>query len=251
MPILAHKESTIYITPSMEQITGQAQEFIDGAILLFDKPLHWTSFDIVSKVKSLLRHKKGIKKIKVGHAGTLDPLASGLLIVCTGKKTKSIESFQQLPKEYTGTFFLGATTPSWDLETQPDTFFPTQHITTGLIESTLPGFQGSLQQVPPLFSAKKIEGERAYNHARRGQDTVLKPNNIFIHEFQITRLEMPEADFRVVCSKGTYIRSLAYDFGKALQSGAYLKTLRRTKIGDFSVDQAWNIQDFEKFMCQP
>lgn len=214
------------------------EDYLAGQVILIDKPLHWTSFNAVSKIKSLLRHRMGIKKIKVGHAGTLDPLATGLLIICTGKMTRSIEQFQALPKEYTGTFFIGATTPSSDLETKPGEPLPTNHITEYLALETLKTFVGKIQQVPPLFSAKKIDGKRAYDHARQGSTMELKPNEVTIRDFRITRFELPEIDFLVRCSKGTYIRSLARDFGAALQSGAYLKTLRRTKIGDFTVDQA-------------
>ncbi len=214
------------------------EDYLAGQVILVDKPLNWTSFNAVSKIKSLLRHRMGLKKIKVGHAGTLDPLASGLLIICTGKMTRSIEQFQALPKEYTGTFYIGATTPSSDLETTPGEHLPTDHINKNLVIKTAKTFVGTIQQVPPLFSAKKIEGKRAYDHARQGSTMELKPNEITIYDFQITRFELPEIDFLVRCSKGTYIRSLARDFGSTLKSGAYLKSLRRTKIGDFSVEQA-------------
>ncbi len=231
-------------------MTGQKikpEDFIAGTVLLLDKPLYWTSFDVVKKIKALLRHRLKIKKIKVGHAGTLDPLASGLLIICTGKKTKEIETYQNQKKEYTGTFFIGASTPSYDLETEPDEFFTADHINIELIQKASEKFSGEIDQVPPLFSAKKIEGERAYFHARRGDSTILKSNKINIYHFEITKFELPEADFRIVCSKGTYIRALARDFGKELCSGAYLKALRRTAIGDFSVDNAWSIDDLENF----
>ncbi len=231
----------------MTEKTELAEQFAAGKLLLIDKPLHWTSFDAVSKVKSLLKHKLGLKKIKVGHAGTLDPLASGLLIICTGKMTRQIDVYQAQEKEYTGTFFIGATTPSSDLETKPDQTYPTEHISRDLMEETIKeNFTGTLQQVPSLFSAKKIEGKRAYEHARAGSQIELKANEIIIHDYEITRFELPEADFRVVCSKGTYIRSLARDLGRQLQSGAYLKTLRRTRIGDISVEQAISIEDFER-----
>ncbi|TVQ08350.1 MAG: tRNA pseudouridine(55) synthase TruB [Bacteroidetes bacterium] len=231
----------------MTEKTELAEQFAAGKLLLIDKPLHWTSFDAVSKVKSLLKHKLGLKKIKVGHAGTLDPLASGLLIICTGKMTRQIDVYQAQEKEYTGTFFIGATTPSSDLETKPDQTYPTEHISRNLLDETIKeNFTGTLQQVPSLFSAKKIDGKRAYEHARAGNQIELKANEIIIHDYEITRFELPEADFRVVCSKGTYIRSLARDLGQQLQSGAYLKTLRRTRIGDISVEQAISIEDFEK-----
>jgi len=226
------------------------EEFIAGTVLLLDKPLYWTSFDVVKKIKALLRHRLKIKKIKVGHAGTLDPLASGLLIICTGKKTKEIEAFQNLEKEYTGTFYLGASTPSSDLETQPDEFFHTNHIDADLVEKAAEKFTGEIEQVPPLFSAKKIGGERAYFHARRGDATILKPNKVSIFQFEITRFELPEADFKIICSKGTYIRAIARDFGKEVRSGAYLKALRRTKIGNFSVVDAWSVDDLENFFTK-
>ncbi len=200
-----------------------------GEILLIDKPYGWTSFQAVKKVKWLLKAKK------VGHAGTLDPLATGLLILCTEKKTKEIESIQGQEKEYTGTITVGATTPSYDMETEPNEHFPFEHINQELIEKTLPQFIGDVTQIPPLFSAIKVDGKRAYTLARQGSDHELKSRVINIREFEITRIELPEIDFRVSCSKGTYIRSLAFDFGRALGSGAYLSALRRTKIGNYSV----------------
>lgn len=204
-------------------------EVPQGEILLIDKPYGWTSFQAVKKVKWLLKAKK------VGHAGTLDPLATGLLILCTEKKTKEIESIQAQEKEYTGTITVGATTPSYDMETEPNENFPFDHITQELIDKTLPQFIGDISQIPPLFSAIKVDGKRAYTLARQGSDHELKSRIIHVREFEITRLELPEIDFRVSCSKGTYIRSLAFDFGKALGSGAYLSALRRTKIGNYSV----------------
>ena len=224
-----------------------ADDFLSGRVLLIDKPPGWTSFDIVKKIKALLRHRLKLKKIKVGHAGTLDPLATGLLIICTGKKTREIDNYQAKEKEYTGTFFLGASTPSSDLETEPDEFFPTDHITETLVNEAARKFTGELDQVPPLFSAKKIDGERAYFHARRGDATILKSNKIFIHKFGIMQLDLPEVKFRVVCSKGTYIRALARDFGKEVNSGAYLKELRRTRIGEFSVEDAWTTEQLENY----
>ena len=206
-------------------------------IILVDKPYGWTSFQAVKKVKF------GLKSKKIGHAGTLDPLATGLLIMCTGKMTKSIESIQSQEKEYTGTFFLGETTPSFDLETATDQVYPIEHITPKLIEETILTFLGETDQTPPLFSAIKVEGKRAYEIARKGGDAVLKSRKIVIKEFEITRLELPEIDFRIVCSKGTYIRSIARDFGLKLNSGAYLKALRRTKIGDYLVENAMHPQD--------
>ncbi len=221
------------------------QSYLDGRVLFLDKPYQWTSFDVVNKIKSLLRHRLGVKKIKVGHAGTLDPLATGLLIVCTGKSTRKIDSFQGLNKTYTGTFFIGKTTPSFDLEKEPDQDFPVAHITDELLLATAKSLVGEQQQVPPLFSAKKIAGKRAYTHARAGLDTQLEANTINIKAFDITRIEMPEVDFRVVCSKGTYIRALARDYGEKLGSGAYLSALRRTHIGNHSVEEAIDIKELQ------
>jgi tRNA pseudouridine55 synthase len=221
------------------------QSYLDGRVLLIDKPYQWTSFDVVNKIRSLLRYRLGMKKLKVGHAGTLDPLATGLLIVCTGRATRKIESFQGLDKTYTGTFFIGKTTPSYDLEKAPDKDFPVAHITDELLKAKALSLSGEQKQVPPLFSAKKIAGERAYTHARAGLDTRLEANTINIKAFDITRIEMPEVDFRVVCSKGTYIRALARDFGEKLGSGAYLSALRRTHIGDHSIDDAINIKELQ------
>jgi len=187
----------------------------------------------------------GLKKLKVGHAGTLDPLATGLLIVCTGKFTKRIMELQGMEKEYTGTFMLGATTPSYDLETQVNSTFPIAHISEALIHDTLPQFLGEIDQKPPVFSAIKKDGKRLYEHARKGEEVEIATRKTTIHEFEITRIALPEVDFRVVCSKGTYIRSLAYDFGMALNSGAHLTALRRTKIGEFSVENAISPDAFE------
>lgn len=226
------------------------EELLEGTVLLFDKPYRWTSFDVVGKVRSLLRKKLGARKPKIGHAGTLDPLATGLLIVCTGSMTKTIEQYQAMEKEYTGTLYLGKSTPSYDLETKPDKEYPTDHIGHDMILEAAGALTGRIDQVPPLFSAKKVEGERAYEIARRGGQTVLKAKTITISEFGITRIELPEVDFRVVCSKGTYIRSLARDFGHKLQSGAYLKALRRTRTGHYQVDQAWTIDSFENLVGQ-
>lgn len=215
------------------------QEAPKGEILLIDKPYGWSSFQAVKKVKWLLKAKK------VGHAGTLDPLATGLLILCTEKKTKEIESIQGQEKEYTGTITVGATTPSYDMETEPNQIFPFEHITPELIKETLPRFIGDISQIPPLFSAIKVDGKRAYTMARQGSDHELKSRIINIREFEITRIDLPEIDFRVSCSKGTYIRSLAFDFGKALGSGAYLSSLRRTKIGNYSVEDAVEPQNVQ------
>jgi len=215
--------------------------FHAGEILLINKPYTWSSFQAVNKIKHAIKNHPslivdGVKvKPKVGHAGTLDPLATGLLIVCTGKKTKSINELMGLEKEYTGTFFIGATTPCYDLEKPVDHTFPTEHITSELIHSTVKNFIGKIEQVPPLFSAVMINGKRAYEYAREGKEAEIKSREIEIKEFEITRIALPEIDFRIVCSKGTYIRSIARDLGLALNSGAHLTKLCRTRIGDFSL----------------
>ncbi|RNL93054.1 tRNA pseudouridine(55) synthase TruB [Sinomicrobium pectinilyticum] len=220
------------------------EDFKNGKILLIDKPLHWSSFQAVNKVKWAIRKKYGLKKIKVGHAGTLDPLATGLLIICTGKFTKRIPELQGQVKEYTGSFTLGATTPSYDLETTTDRTFPTEHITEELISATTSQFIGDIDQVPPVFSAIKKDGKRLYEHARRGETVEIASRKIHISEFEITAINLPEVSFRVVCSKGTYIRSLAHDFGKALESGAHLSSLRRTGIGEYRADNAVSPEEF-------
>jgi tRNA pseudouridine55 synthase len=228
-------------------MTGE--DYKNGQILLIDKPLEWTSFQAVNKIRWHIRKRFDIKKIKVGHAGTLDPLATGLLIICTGKQTKSINEYQGQIKEYTGTFTIGATTPSYDLETEVNETFPTAHITNELIHKATAQFIGTIQQRPPIFSALKKDGKRLYELARKGETTYIPTREITISEFEITNIELPRIGFRVVCSKGTYIRSLAFDFGKALDSGAHLSALRRTKIGDFSVEEALSIEGFiEKFL---
>lgn len=225
-----------------------AEEFKEGQILLFDKPLNWTSFQVVNKVRWLIRKSCNIKKIKVGHAGTLDPLATGLLIICTGKFTKKIDEYQGQEKEYTGTFTLGATTPSYDLETEIDQIYPTDHITESQLQKATTNFLGEINQVPPVFSALKKDGKRLYEYARSGEEVEVKSRKVEISEFEITGNRMPEVDFRVVCSKGTYIRSLANDYGKALETGAHLSALRRTKIGTFNVEKAIDIDTFEKLL---
>ncbi|NQV77990.1 MAG: tRNA pseudouridine(55) synthase TruB [Lutibacter sp.] len=212
------------------------EDFKDGQVLLIDKPLEWTSFQVVNKLRWHIRQKFGIKKIKVGHAGTLDPLATGLLIICTGKLTKQINEYQGQIKEYTGEFTIGGTTPSYDLETKIDATFPITHITEELIHSTTKQFIGEIDQIPPIFSALKKDGIRLYEIAREGKTIEISSRKINIAEFEITKIHLPKVNFRVVCSKGTYIRSLAFDFGKALNSGAHLSELRRTKIGNFSVE---------------
>ncbi|WP_100610214.1 tRNA pseudouridine(55) synthase TruB [Confluentibacter lentus] len=221
-----------------------AEDYQSGQILLIDKPLHWTSFQVVNKLRWELKQTFKLKNIKVGHAGTLDPLATGLLIICTGKMTKQIDTFQAQVKEYTGTLVLGSTTPSYDLETEINETFPTEHITPKLIEETTKQFIGDIQQYPPVFSAIKKDGKRLYEFARAGEDVEIKARTVSISEFEITKIDALNIDFRVVCSKGTYIRSLTHDFGKALQSGAHLSALRRTKIGDFNVADAITVVDF-------
>lgn len=220
------------------------EDFQNGQILLIDKPLEWSSFQVVNKIRWHIRKSFNIKKIKVGHAGTLDPLATGLLIICTGKMTKQIDSYQAQIKEYTGTIQLGATTPSYDLETQVNATFSTDHITEDLIHATTKQFVGEINQFPPVFSAIKKDGKRLYEFARAGKEVEIKPRSIKISSFEITKIDGMSVDFRVVCSKGTYIRSLAHDFGKALKSGGHLTALRRTKIGDFEVENSMTIDAF-------
>ncbi|MCK0124815.1 tRNA pseudouridine(55) synthase TruB [Gelidibacter sp. F2691] len=223
-----------------------AEDYLTGQVLLIDKPLHWTSFQVVNKLRWEIRRAFNIKKIKVGHAGTLDPLATGLLMICTGKMTKNIDSFQAQIKEYTGTLVLGSTTPSYDLETEVDQTYPTAHLTEALIHEATHQFIGDISQFPPVFSALKKDGKRLYEFARAGEAVDIPSRQVHISEFEITHINNLEVNFRVVCSKGTYIRSLANDFGKALNSGAHLSVLRRTKIGDFEVTQAVNVEDFIK-----
>lgn len=214
------------------------EDYKNGQVLLIDKPLNWTSFQVVNKLRWHILKKFNLKKIKVGHAGTLDPLASGLLIICTGNFTKKIDEYQGQIKEYTGEITLGATTPSYDMESEIDETFSTVHITEDLINETKKQFIGEIDQKPPMFSALKKDGMRLYDLAREGKTVEIKSRKITISEFEITKIALPKIEFRVVCSKGTYIRSLAFDFGKALNSGAYLSKLRRTKIGEFSVENA-------------
>jgi tRNA pseudouridine55 synthase len=216
-----------------------AEDFLEGQVILIDKPLTWSSFQAVNKLKYLLKREFDLpKKFKIGHAGTLDPLATGLLIICTGKFTKKITEIQAQTKEYTGTVTVGATTPSYDLETEINQTFPTSHITPELIQETTLQFIGEIDQKPPVFSAIKKDGKRLYEHARAGEEVEISSRKTTIYEFEITQINLPNIDFRVTCSKGTYIRSLAYDFGSALQSGAHLSALRRTKIGDYDVKNA-------------
>ncbi|MEZ7838791.1 MAG: tRNA pseudouridine(55) synthase TruB [Flavobacteriales bacterium] len=223
-------------------------EFKEGEVLLFNKPLHWTSFQLVNKVRWLVKRQLQVKKIKVGHAGTLDPLATGLMILCTGKKTKEIDQYQAAEKEYIGTLKLGATTPSYDGETAENYFFATQHITEEDIKKTMLIFHGEIQQMPPIFSALKVGGKKMYESARKGQEVAIKPRSIHIKELEILSINMPYITFKVACSKGTYIRSLAFDIGKALNSGAWLCKLQRTKIGEYSIDNAIDITNFEEMM---
>ncbi|WP_044404975.1 tRNA pseudouridine(55) synthase TruB [Lacinutrix sp. Hel_I_90] len=223
-----------------------AEDYQAGQVLLIDKPLHWTSFQAVNKLRWEIRQAYNIKKIKVGHAGTLDPLATGLLVICTGKMTKQIDSFQGQTKEYTGTIVLGSTTPSFDLETEINETFATEHITEALIHETTKQFIGEIDQFPPVFSALKKDGKRLYEFARAGEAVDIKSRKITIEAFEITHINNNTIAFRVVCSKGTYIRSLAHDFGKALNSGGHLSALRRTKIGNFTVDDALSIEEFIK-----
>jgi len=213
--------------------------FAEGELLLVNKPYQWTSFDVVGKLRNSFKPLK----LKVGHAGTLDPLATGLLIICTGKMTKQIDTFQAEEKEYTGTMVLGATTPSYDMETEPDQQFDNSHLTDEQIKAACAQFTGNIQQYPPAHSAIKIDGERLYEKARRGEEVELRLRNVIISEFEITRIELPEVDFRVVCSKGTYIRSLVNDFGKALNNGAYLSKLRRTRSGNYKIEDAWEVME--------
>lgn len=220
----------------------------EGHLLLVDKPLHWTSFQVVNKIRWLLKKKFGLKKLKVGHAGTLDPLASGLLLICVGKWTKRISEFQGMEKVYTGTLQLGATTPSYDLETEVDAHYPVAHITAEAIESVRNSFTGEQEQYPPVFSAIKKEGVRLYEHARKGEAVEVSPRKIHIHTFSVSAENFPELSFTVKCSKGTYIRSLAYDLGKKLHSGAFLSSLRRTEIGNFNVKEAYQMDDLIKLL---
>ena len=226
------------------------ESLIEGEILLINKPLKWTSFQVVNKIRWLIKSKFNIKKIKVGHAGTLDPLADGLLIICTGKMTKKIDQFQNLDKIYTGKFFLGATTPSYDLETELDSVKPINNISEKLISKALESFNGKITQTPPIFSAIKHKGKKLYEYARKGETVKIKEREVLIHEFIITKYQLPELSFLVKCSKGTYIRSLANDFGKKLKCGAYLSKLTRTAIGNHLLENSISIEGFEKTLGQ-
>lgn len=223
-------------------------DFQSGEILYFDKPLHWTSFDLVAKIRYKISRFLDVKKIKVGHAGTLDPLATGVMIICTGKATKRIEEFQYQTKEYIATLQLGATTPSFDLEKEIDATYPTDHITRELVEETLPKFIGAIEQIPPAFSACKINGNKAYEFARKGIEVELKPKLLVIDEIELLSYKQDEIKIRVVCSKGTYIRALARDIGQALNTGAHLTALQRTRIGDITLEQCLSVEQLDNIL---
>jgi len=224
--------------------------FEDGKVLLFDKPLYWTSFDLVNKVRNILRSSLGLKKIKVGHAGTLDPLASGLMIICTGRATKKIDEFRDLDKEYIATFHAGATTPSFDLETETDYSYPIDHINEELVKQKLNDFLGEQKQLPPIYSAKLINGKRAYEFARKGIHKELEPVTVFFREIELLSFKLPDIKVRMVCSKGTYVRSFARDLGTALNSGCYLSELERTAIGDLKLAGAYDLERFQAYVEQ-
>ena len=235
---------------SAEDVPLPRYDFLAGALLLVDKPQGWTSFDVVNKIRYKLKHGLKVKKIKVGHAGTLDPMATGLLVVCTGKHTKKLSTYQGLENEYTGTLRLGATTPSYDAESEVEEHFPTSHITPALLEKARQAFLGDIEQVPPMFSAIKVDGQPLYKKARKGVVVEVEPRQVQIHEFELTQVDLPDVSFRVRCSKGTYIRSLAHDFGKALDSGAYLTALRRTRVGPFHIDDAWEMEELADYLAE-
>ena len=220
--------------------------FEEGEIILVDKPYRWTSFDVVNFVRNYVKNQPGLKKIKIGHAGTLDPLATGLLILCTGKMTKQIEQFKEFDKEYTGTFTIGATTPSYDMETEINQTFPTVHVTEESILAAANSLTGKYEQLPPVFSAVKIKGVRAYEYARKDQEVKITPKPVFIPEFEITGIQLPVISFRIVCSKGTYIRAVARDFGEKLQCGAYLSSLCRTRVGNYTLKDAFDLDELKK-----
>ena len=228
----------------------QKSIFEEGQVLLFDKPVYWTSFDLVNKVRIIIRSTFGIKKIKVGHAGTLDPLASGLMIVCTGKATRKIDDFRDLDKEYVATIHIGETTPSFDLETETDNRYPIDHITEEMVKNVLAGFLGEQKQLPPMYSAKLISGKRAYEFARKGIEKKLDPVTVFFKEIELLSFEIPEIKVRLLCSKGTYIRSFARDFGTALKSGGYLSSLERTAIGVYHIRNAYSLDKFQEYIEQ-
>lgn len=227
----------------MNYIATKEFDFLQGEILVLDKPLDWTSFDLVNKVRNMLCRLMKIKKLKIGHAGTLDPKATGVMVLCSGRATKQIDDIQADEKEYVALLKLGATTPSYDLETIEDESFPSEHITLVQILQVLKSFEGSIEQIPPMFSAVKVDGKRAYKLARKGKEIDLKPKSLFIKEIELLRFDMPELELRIVCSKGTYIRALARDIGVALNSGAYLIGLKRTRIGSYSIDQSMSLAE--------
>jgi tRNA pseudouridine55 synthase len=229
-------------------LSEKASSFEEGQLLLFNKPLYWTSFDLVNKVRIILRSNLGLGKIKIGHAGTLDPLASGLLIICTGRATKRIDEFRDLDKEYVATVHLGETTPSHDLETEINGRFPVEQITEKLVLAALDGFLGEQEQIPPVHSAKMIEGKRAYEYARKGIQREMSPVKVFFRELELLSFGIPETTIRIQCSKGTYIRSFARDLGKALSSGAYLSSLERTAIGPYLLKNAYSLENFENII---
>ena len=228
--------------------TKEENTFEEGRVLLFDKPLYWTSFDLVNKVRTMIKRSFGLKDLKTGHAGTLDPLATGLMIICTGRATKRIEEFRDLDKEYLATVHFGETTPSYDLETETDGKYPVEHITQEIVEIVLESFRGEQKQVPPLHSAKLINGKRAYEYARKGKKLELSPVNIIIKEAELVSFGIPETKIRLLCSKGTYIRAFARDLGFALKSGCYLSALERSSIGSFKLKDALTIEKFEKIL---
>ena len=224
--------------------------FKEGEVLYFDKPLRWTSFAVVNKIRYHISRKLGVKKIKVGHAGTLDPLATGVMIICTGKATRRIEEFQYHTKECIATLQLGATAPSYDLEKEIDATYPAEHITREMMEEVLQEFKGTIEQIPPAFSACKVDGKRAYDLARKGDEVELKPKTLVIDEIELLECNLPEIKIRVVCSKGTYIRALARDIGEALQSGAHLTGLIRTRVGEVRLEDCMQVEDFPEWLEQ-
>ncbi len=230
------------------KIPDNGFDFLAGETLLIDKPKDWTSFDVVNKVRHRLKRLVGVKKIKVGHSGTLDPLATGLLIICTGKSTKKLHEYQDFGKTYTGSLLLGATTPSYDAETSPNATFPTDHIDEALIQKTLGQFVGPIEQIPPMYSAIKVDGQALYKRARKGETIKVKSRSVEIFKYEIASNNFPTLDFEVDCSKGTYIRSLAHDLGKALDSGAYLTELCRTKVGPYLLEDAWNLEELITYL---
>jgi len=232
----------------MKYTESKKFDFIQGELLVLNKPIDWTSFDLVNKVRNMLCRLMKIKKLKIGHAGTLDPKATGVMILCSGKSTKQIDEIQADEKEYIALLKIGATTPSFDLETEEDAQFETSHVTKELVEQVLPRFIGFIEQIPPAFSAIKVGGKRAYKFARKGVDVELKSKSLVIKEIELLRYEMPEIELRIVCSKGTYIRALARDIGLALDSGAYLTGLKRTRIGEFTIDQSLDLKELSDML---